>query len=115
MTWDPSKWIEVPSKQSWNIESEKLAPDTSDKYLPWATDHHICPGKQFSQVEFVAVIAALFCNYQVAPATKIGESLHEARLRIMGLAQDIQSKELLNEIRNPEKIGLNWTRYLPVS
>jgi hypothetical protein len=42
-------------------------------YNPWTAGPQVCPGKKFSQVEFVAIIARLFQKGKVTPKLEAGE------------------------------------------
>lgn len=98
MTWDPHRWIVPGSAEDPISEGEGLLSDKSGCYIPWAIDTHVCPGKKYSQVELVAVLARLFGEYKVRPVPKDGEPVEEASLRLSKIALETQSKALLNEI-----------------
>ncbi|KAF2684900.1 cytochrome P450 monooxygenase-like protein [Lentithecium fluviatile CBS 122367] len=104
LTWNPRRFVTGST-----IEEEVLPPDTADSFIPWAFGRNVCPGKRFSQVELVAVLAALFRDYRVEPVPEAGESLDEARARVGMLAEDAEMR-LLNEMREPEKVGVRWRR-----
>ncbi len=44
-------------------------------------------GKKFAQVEFVAVMAALFRNHRVEPIPRSGETLSEARQHVLDVVK----------------------------
>jgi cytochrome P450 len=110
LTWNPRRWIvtDVPPGES--LAKEGLLPDTHGCYMPWAIDQHVCPGKRYSQVELVAVLARIFGEYRVTPSIDRGETGEEARARVLKIAMETQSKALLNEMRSPEKAGLVWSK-----
>jgi cytochrome P450 len=111
LTWNPRRWIITNVASGSNsLDQETLLPDTHGSYMPWAIDQHVCPGKRFSQVELVAVLARIFGDYTVSPAMETGETMEEASKRVVGVAMETQSKALLNEMRSPEKAGLIWQR-----
>lgn len=67
MSWIPSRWIEMISdtnktqdtqlKSRISLESFKTFPKGS--FIAWSDGVRPCPGKKFSQVEFVAVMISL--------------------------------------------------------
>lgn len=102
LTWSPKRFITGSS-----IENEVLPADTSDSFFPWSFGKLACPGKRFSQVELVAVLAALFRDHRVEPVPEGGENMSQARARVGKLAMDVELR-LLNELAEPEKVGLRW-------
>jgi len=104
LEWKPTRFISGST-----IDDEVLNPDTSDAYFPWAFGRNVCPGKRFSQVELVAVLATLFRDHRLEPVPEAGESMYKARERVGRLAEDIEMR-LLNEMREPEKVGVRWRR-----
>lgn len=67
LTWKPSRWIEKaetksPALAEDDFEAETMWKPIPGAYLPWADGQRVCPGKKFSQVEFVGVIARLLVS-----------------------------------------------------
>lgn len=56
--------------------------------MGWVFGHRVCPGKKFSQVEFVAVVAHLLSLYRVELVEEPGESRGDARRRLMDVLGD---------------------------
>jgi cytochrome P450 len=82
LVWNPGQHLSIPNnKPTISFEDEVLAPDISAHFLPWAWGQRVCPGKRFSQVEIVAVLAALFRDWKVGIVPERGESLEEGRAR----------------------------------
>lgn len=106
LIWNPKRFI---SNASSNIENESLPSDTSLQFFPWAYGKTVCPGKRFSQVELVAALVALFRDYKLEPVLEKGENIEDARRRVGMLAEDIEMR-LLNELRQPEKVGVIWAK-----
>lgn len=104
LTWQPRRFIVGSS-----LENETLHADTAEHFFPWAYGRLVCPGKRFSQVELVALLAACFRDHQVEPLQRIGETPEVTRKRTVRLAEDIEMR-LLNEMRQPEKVALKWRR-----
>jgi cytochrome P450 len=84
---------------------------TEKAYIPWASGPRVCPGKKFSQVEFVAAIAVLFHRHRVAPVvdTAKGETENLARERTMQVLAD-SDMALAMRINHPERLRLRWER-----
>ncbi|KAI9164115.1 Cytochrome P450 monooxygenase calL [Paramyrothecium foliicola] len=78
LAWLPSRWVS-------NDETgkEKLASIPTGAFLPWAAGPRVCPGKKFSQVEFVAVLACLLKEYRVEPDNGGKASKEEASGKLM--------------------------------
>lgn len=68
-----------------------------------------CPGKKFSQVEYVAVMITLFREHYVVPVKRQGEDSMAARARAQG-ALDETGMRLLLQMLHPEKCPLEWKR-----
>lgn len=77
-------------------------------YLPWSAGPRVCPGKKFSQVEFVAVLATLLRRSKVRPVLKGAETFADARKRIFDTVEDSRVTITL-QIRHPEKVPLIWS------
>jgi cytochrome P450 len=111
MKWNPFKFISSAGGPEEKLETETLAPDTQEHFLPWATGQRVCPGKKFSQVELVAVLAYIFRDYTVQPKPNAGETLEQARKRIFETSLVIDHEgTILHEQRHPQSISLVWTR-----
>lgn len=70
----------------------------------------MCPGKKFSQVEFVAIMATMFRENRVEPVPLANESMECARARTLVAVKDSGMILLLQMLR-PERIGLRWVRH----
>ncbi|KAF9697251.1 hypothetical protein EKO04_005117 [Ascochyta lentis] len=111
MQWNPRRFITVPEGAVPDFENEILASDTQSRFLPWATGQRVCPGKKFSQVEVVAVLALLLRSYIVQPQRRAGETMADARRRVFKTGMEVDHEgHILHEIRNPGLIALTWTR-----
>ena len=82
--WLPDRWIDSQKSDETIME----APGGKGTYLPWAEGARNCPGKKFSQVEFVAVLATLFRRWNVRPALFEGETVQQAKERVLGVVDD---------------------------
>lgn len=112
--WNPGQHISVSDPQTQGtipFESEVLAPDTSEHYLTWAWGQRVCPGKRFSQVELVAVLAALLRDWKVEVVPESGETEEGARKRAWECSLKVDHEgHMLHEMVNPESVGLRWVR-----
>ncbi|KAF5710523.1 cytochrome P450 monooxygenase 3A7 [Fusarium mundagurra] len=99
LQWLPSRWITADET------GEKLAAMPTGAFLPWAAGPRVCPGKKFSQVEFVAVMACLLKDYTVEPDAE-GDHLKEAASRALMEEAKQSSFNFLLKVKHPEKIKL---------
>ncbi|KAJ5050427.1 uncharacterized protein L3040_002310 [Drepanopeziza brunnea f. sp. 'multigermtubi'] len=107
MTWRPDRWI-TSSGQNADLQTEEIKQPASKKaFVPWATGPRVCPGKKFSQVEFVAVIALLFRKHRVAPEMKEGESKEDVKRKVLDTVEDSRLVMTLR-MNNPERVKLIW-------
>lgn len=67
-----------------------------------------CPGRKFSQVEFVAAMAVLFRGRRVEPVLMPGESPTRARKRVLDLIENDSGSVLLLQMLHPERAPLVW-------
>lgn len=119
LAWNPRRFISISNPESTSLaqnrpqsfEAEILAADTSEHFMPWAWGQRVCPGKRFSQVELVAVLAALFREWRVDPEPKEGETLEQARKSTWKSSLEVDHEgHMLHEMVDPESIGLRWVR-----
>ncbi|PVI02057.1 cytochrome P450 monooxygenase-like protein [Periconia macrospinosa] len=107
MAWNPQRFID----NAGSFPEEILAADTSEHFMPWAWGQRVCPGKRFSQVELVAVLAALFRDWRVEPVRERGETVEEARIRVWEASLVVDHEgHMLHEMVDPEAVGLRWRR-----
>ncbi|KAI1615617.1 cytochrome P450 [Exophiala viscosa] len=64
LEWKPERWITKDSDTG--LESINC-PAIGATFLGWSAGPRICPGKKFSQVEFVATIATLLHKFRLKP------------------------------------------------
>jgi cytochrome P450 len=100
--WKPSRWIATDPKTG--IEAIGQPPPKA-AYMPWAAGPRICPGKKFSQVEFVAVIAMLLHGYRLKPLKMGSQSEPEAGKSLIAVLED--SKNVITpKMRRPKEAGI---------
>jgi cytochrome P450 len=112
LAWNPKQHISFADyKDTDSFEAEVLAADTSEHFMPWAWGQRVCPGKRFSQVELVAVLAGLFRDWRVEVVPERGETLEQAQKRAWASSLKIDHEgHMLHEIVNPQSVGLMWVK-----
>ncbi len=119
LTWQPSRWIRSDSSTSTYpsdkknvlaLESFPPLPKDASPFIGWSAGVRGCPGRKFSQVEFVAVMAALFRQWKVKPVLEAGEDDAMARSRIQRLVEKDSGMVLLLQLLHPERAVLTWER-----
>lgn len=122
MAWRPGRWIEakVSAAQTSDddlavtsdiFDAESLVTPHKGSFIAWSEGIRNCPGKKFSQVEFVATMAALFRDWRVDPVLEAGETdLGMARKRVMDVAENDTGQVLLLQLLQPERVALSWKR-----
>ncbi|KAI1113688.1 cytochrome P450 [Nemania sp. NC0429] len=107
-----AKWTEG-SAQTLQV-GDKLVPrppDTmNDGRQAWSEGERSCPGKKFSQVEFVATMAVLFKDWRVSPQRLEGEQDADARGRLLRLIETDSAQVLLLQMLHPERAPLRWSK-----
>lgn len=109
LVFDPQRWItQVDGDES--IDSEVVVTPRKGSFVPWSEGVRNCPGKKFSQVEFVACLATMLRDYHVVPKVSEGESVEEARERVLRLVEEDTGQVLLLQMLHPERAPLVWRR-----
>lgn len=104
LEWNPKRWINIDPKTG----QETIAqPPMGVPFLAWSVGPRICPGKKFSQVEFVAVIATLLKSYRVKPLIIEGKMKTERQARDALLEVVNDSLNIITpKMRRPEDAGV---------
>ena len=110
LEFNPSRWV-VPR------EGSKSTPGDEDflnykrgTFLGWSEGNRDCPGRKFSQMEFVATLAVLFAQHRVEPVRQPGETAVEARKRVTDLIENDSGPVLLLQMLHPERAPLTWKK-----
>lgn len=107
LVWRPSRWIKPGGKPG----EEELIEPLDGSFLGWSEGSRNCPAKKFSQVEFVAAVATLLRDWRVDPVpTDAGESLDDARKRVLNLIETDCGAVLLLQMLHPERATLTWSK-----
>lgn len=110
LAWRPSRWIQHVSTGEGEGKEELMTPRRGS-FIAWSEGERSCPGKKFSQVEFVAAMAALFCGpWRVEPTRRPRESAAEARDRVLRQLETDSAQVLLLQMLHPERAVLSWRR-----
>lgn len=80
-------------------------------FLGWYECTRDCPGKKFSQVEFVALMVGQFWKWRVDPAKgHQGESAEAGRQRVLDLIAKETGWVLLLQMLHSERAPLVWRK-----
>jgi cytochrome P450 len=114
LSWVPGRWFKAsslapPSQENANEITEEMLQPIRGSYIPWSDGPRVCPGKKFSQVEFVAVLAKLFRTHKVEVVPTQQETPHQARKRVLAVVND--SRIILSlQMRNARSVRLRWVK-----
>ncbi|TVY89990.1 11-oxo-beta-amyrin 30-oxidase [Lachnellula willkommii] len=109
LEWRPSRWINTADSDE-SLKNETITTPQKGSFVAWSEGVRICPGKKFSQVEFVASIAGLFRDWRVEPLLQKGEDLRMASKRVMELVEKDTGQVLLLQMLHPERAPLTWRK-----
>ncbi|KAI1428246.1 putative cytochrome P450 [Xylaria sp. FL1777] len=116
LTWRPSRFIKPAEIDSTleggekEVKEEEFLQPKRGTFVGWSEGARDCPGRKFSQVEFVATIASLFRDWRVDPVTFEGETIEAARERVLELIKTDSAMVLLQQMLHPERAPLVWSR-----
>ncbi|KAK5634493.1 hypothetical protein RRF57_010206 [Xylaria bambusicola] len=116
LTWRPSRFIK-PAESDLTLEAgvgmakeEEFLQPRRGAFVGWSEGARDCPGRKFSQVEFVATIVSLFRDWKVDPVTFEGETIEAARKRVLELIRTDSAMVLLQQMLHPERAPLVWSK-----
>lgn len=108
--WRPSRWIISHSGQlSQNIANEELLEPAQNTYFPWSDGPQSCPGKKFTQVEAVAVLALLFKKHRISVVKGPGESDRAMKKRVLD-CMNFVNMDVILKMQDPDRIKLVCTK-----
>ncbi|KAI1760081.1 cytochrome P450 [Hypoxylon sp. FL1150] len=111
LSWRPSRWIVTKaSDKATGLDEEDLITPQRGTFIAWSEGERSCPGKKFSQVEFVATMAGLFRDWRVEPIQRRGERIEDARARVLELILKDSAQVLLLQMLHPERAPLAWKK-----
>ncbi|KAI1136864.1 cytochrome P450 [Hypoxylon sp. FL0543] len=114
LVWKPSRWIKPSASSHADVVSKPGEEDFNmpvrGAFIGWSDGVRDCPGRKFSQVEFVATMASLFLDWRVEPVVAKDETLERARQRVEDLIRTDSGPVLLLQMLHPERAPLVWKR-----
>ena len=110
LTWVPSRWLVSKLDRLASDGGQQFTEPAKGTFAPWADGPRICPGRKLAQVEFVAVMVALFRKHRVRPLLMEGESMDAGKKRLRGIVDDSGISAITMQIRRPRDAALVWTR-----
>ncbi|KAI1102495.1 hypothetical protein F4804DRAFT_334249 [Jackrogersella minutella] len=114
LAWKPSRWIQPAGGSEADVVSKPGEDDFNmpvrGAFIGWSDGVRDCPGRKFSQVEFVATMASLFLDWRVDPVVSKDETLERARQRVEDLIKADSGSVLLLRMLHPERAPLVWKR-----
>ncbi|KAH7323164.1 putative cytochrome P450 [Stachybotrys elegans] len=114
LVWRPSRFIKAaeagPDSREGHLDKEEFVQPRRGSFVGWSEGARDCPGRKFSQVEFVATMASLFRDWRVDPVAFEGETIEAARERVLHLIKTDSAMVLLLQMLHPEKAPLAWRR-----
>ncbi|OJD35576.1 cytochrome p450 [Diplodia corticola] len=106
LTWRPQRWISENQDAQDASEAETFRqPAVKGSFVSWSDGPRVCPGKKFSQVESVAVMAGMLREHRVEVVPEGGEGEEKARQRVLDVVEDGELKATLF-MRRPEAVRL---------
>ncbi|KAJ4356728.1 uncharacterized protein N0V89_004764 [Didymosphaeria variabile] len=109
--WGPSADLFGPKRfvsQSASGDEALVIPE-GPVYSPWLLGTRNCPGKKFSQVEFVALIAQILSEWRIEVATA-GQSTQAAREKLLYMLLNDKYFNISTHLLNPEAVGVRFVR-----
>lgn len=119
LEFEPSRWITSEPlsngdasgpNAAFRAEKFKQLPKNNSPFVGWSGGARNCPGRKFSQVEFVGVLVGLFREFKVKPVPQAGEDDAMARARLLEQIRKDTGMRLLLQMLHPEKAVLQWIR-----
>lgn len=113
LTWRPSRFIKTADSQEEekvDLDAEQFVQPRRGSFIGWSEGARDCPGRKFSQVEFVATMASIFRDWRVNPAVFEGETVEGARKRVSELIEKDSAMVLLIQMLHPERAPLVWSK-----
>jgi cytochrome P450 len=90
---------------------ESLITPARNTYFPWSDGPQNCPGRRFSEVEFVAVLALMMRNLVLTVVKEAGEIEDMARERAVRVVNDCDLQLILRK-RDADQLTLKCERRL---
>jgi len=101
LRWKPQRWV----RRNLDGREALAAPPDGAEFIAWSYGPRVCPGKKFSQVEYIAVLATILRSYRIRPAVRGAETFDQAKHRLIGVIED-SVFALTVKLRRAEDAGL---------
>ena len=88
---------------------EQLVVPQGVGYIPWTAGPRICPGKKFSEVEFVATVAEILSNFRIEVIRREGDDAATATVRLLGVL-DERFFNISAHLKRPEDAGIRFVK-----
>jgi cytochrome P450 len=105
---NPQRFVST-SFPTTNDSKEKLVVPGGVGYIPWTAGPRICPGKKFSEVEFVATIAAILSSFKIEVVKQVGESDAGAKAKTLAVL-DEKVFNISAHLKRPEDATIRFVR-----
>lgn len=112
LDWEPSRWITSSASDKTGVddilssESFLKFPKSQNPFIAWSGGDRVCPGRKFSQVEFVGVLVGLFRRHRIHPVQFAGEDIAAAKERLRTFIHKDVGMKLLLQLLHPEQVKL---------
>lgn len=109
--WGPDALLFNPMRfiHSSSPGEEKLVVPQGPLYAPFMMGPRVCPGKKFSQVEFVAVLARVLAGRRVEVVREGGETEEDARRRLLSVVEE-KKFNVSAHLKRPEDAKVRFVR-----
>lgn len=110
--WGPDAHVFNPKRfirKSAVTGEEELVVPPDTLFIPWLAGPRVCPGKKFSQVEFVAIVAQIFSVFRVEMVPKDKESEADAKARFEGVVGE-KYFNVSTHLKNPGEGAIRFVR-----
>ena len=109
LEWKPQRWISKDQETG----LETIAPPPAGAvFIGWSTGPRVCPGKKFSQVEFVAVIAMMLHRFRLEPWVMQEKGMRTSDDATRALMDTVSKSQfiLTTKMIDPETAGITLVR-----
>jgi hypothetical protein len=79
------------------------------KKIPWTAGPRICPGKKFSEVEFVGTVAEILSKFRIEVIRLEGDDAATANARMLGVL-DERFFNISAHLKRPEDAGIRFVK-----
>ena len=109
LDWEPFRWINYSARDSTDVNdilALKSFFEFPNPFIVWPWGARVCPGRKFSEVEFVGVLVGLFRPHRTHPVWFAGEDDAAARAKLRAHIQTDTGMKLLLQLSHPGQVNL---------